>query len=77
MAKPILLITLPFKLNIIESKVDATTENIRIALKDEYHVLAIRTDQTEIKFETLNDCKGLPDVDIKALIDKYNVSKAS
>lgn len=70
MAKPILVIEVPIKL---DRDVYQTRERIAEHLTD-YHVFVVMNDQitgTAPVFKTFNDCSGLPDDDIKKLIDEY------
>lgn len=66
MAKPILVIRVPFDFN--DRNVDTVTELARATTDNEYHIIIVDEDSTEIKFETYNDIKGLTDVDIEELI---------
>lgn len=65
MAKPILLIEVPMSVSMED--LCRTTHEFSKRLED-YHVLMYCTDTQEHKFTALNDCKGLPDADIEALI---------
>jgi hypothetical protein len=66
MAKPILVIRVPFSFN--DRNVDTVTEKAKSVTDNEYHIIIVAEDSTEIKFETYNDIKGLTDVDIEELI---------
>lgn len=74
MAKPIFIVKIPTHFNMPNDKVDVIREKLRHALKDEYHVLVMagNNDTTDTKFECLNDCTGLPDVDIAKLLVEFN-----
>lgn len=74
MAKPILVIELPelnrSKLN--NQQLEDMVKKISASVKEEYHVLIVFKDSIRYpELKTLNDVSGLPDVDIKALIDEY------
>ena len=66
MAKPILVIRLPFDFH--ERNSESVIENVKSVIDNEYHIILVAEDSTEIKFETYNDIKGLTDVDIEELI---------
>lgn len=69
MAKPILIVTLP---NFVStSRVISLKEGLISALNNEYHVLLATFDVKQPEYVCLNDCKGLLDADIEALINKY------
>jgi len=72
MAKPILVIKVPEN-SINKDSLTKIHEAVTNLIDNEYHVL-INTSHLykTIKFECLNDCKGLPDVDIKGLIESYH-----
>lgn len=74
MAKPILLIELPelnrSKLN--NQQLEDMVKKVSAQVKEEYHILIVFKDSIRYpELKTLNDVSGLPDVDIKALIDEY------
>lgn len=74
MAKPILLITVPteFSNRYGEFEKAMFLKNIEKAVKNEYHViLNVKASILETELQVLNDVSGLPDVDIKALIEEY------
>ena len=74
MAKPIL---------VVHVNPENTNDKLLIGLKNglekdldnEYHVLMVSIPTVkEVKFECFNDCKGLPDIDIEALITSINLT---
>ena len=74
MAKPILVIELPKlhrdKLN--SSELEDLFKKVSEQVKEEYHVLIVFKDSISCpELKTLNDVSGLPDIDIKELIDEY------
>lgn len=72
MAKPILVIRTSMPPDLVEDVVVA----IKHVTDNEYHVLMICDDiYKEAEFECLNDCKGLPDVDIEKLIEEFKNNK--
>lgn len=72
MAKPILVLNMPYEDRVTREVIEEIIESIKRETNNDYHVLAISSCQnTNTTFECLNDCKGLPDVDIEELIDKY------
>ena len=66
MAKPILVIRLPVDFH--DRNIGTITDSAKSATDNEYHIILVAEDSTEIKFETYNDIKGLTDVDIEELI---------
>ena len=74
MAKPILIVELPIehrsKLN--NSELEDMVKKVSEQVKEEYHILIVFKESIRYpELKTLNDVSGLPDVDIKALIDQY------
>ena len=69
MAKPILVIRIPSQINTIEAIVEHC-KNVQDKMED-YHIFPIFKDGGEIEFECYNDCKGLTDIDIKSLANKF------
>jgi hypothetical protein len=67
MAKPILVVRVGK--DITPEAASRQAEKLNQQIGSEYHVLFILTQSEEdVKFECVNDCKGLPDVDIEQMI---------
>ena len=80
MAKPILVAYCSFdekNYKVFTENEMAIVENIKKHLNNEYHVLttAVVSNENFVKFECLNDSKGLKDVDIEQLIEQFNQKK--
>lgn len=77
MAKPILIIKLPYS-KMDKERIVKESGIISDKLNNEYHVLfaigSVPPDQDYIEFECFNDSKGLRDKDIEQLIKEYNES---
>ena len=72
MAKPILIIR--FGRDIDPERANMNAEKMSERIGSEYHIFCVRTNtEDEVKFECLNDCKGLTDVDIEKLIKEFHV----
>ena len=71
MAKPILHVQIESSDRVTQKLIDEIDKFIKESTNNEYHVLVthIYSDtETSFNIECFNDCKGLPDVDIEALI---------
>jgi hypothetical protein len=67
MAKPIFILHIPISLVESTRNIDDIKKNLDSKLTD-YHVIVNIIEKGETKYECLNDCKGLKDVDIEKLI---------
>lgn len=70
MAKPIFLIKCPHMMTFEQMKL--TTKNVEDKIGCDYHVLIAPITDNEFSFDCFNDCKGLRDDDITALIETIN-----
>jgi hypothetical protein len=65
MAKPILIV----RVNIPHEEIDKLALELSKQF-DDYHTLVVLNQELDNPtFETYNDCKGLPDIDIEKLIN--------
>ena len=74
MSKPILVIHIPVEKgrNMVEFDRKLFIKSVERSLGNEYHVIMnVKSHITDAEFQVLNDVSGLPDIDIKALIDEY------
>ena len=71
MAKPILIIRVPLRIN--KETAEHIVKSIIIQTENEYHVICTIESCETPSFECHNDCKGLADVDIEKLIKEINV----
>lgn len=75
MAKPILHIQITSVDRVTQKLIDDIDNTFKEKTNNEYHILISHIHsaiETSFKVECLNDCKGLPDVDIEALIKSIN-----
>lgn len=74
MAKPILLFRLPDEFRNEGTKLREYAEK---QLDNEYHILIIASSESQtLTIECFNDVKGLPDIDIEALIKSIKNGEA-
>lgn len=73
MAKPILIIKLPFESfkDLSSSELAKLTKAIKKDLNHEYHTIITHIQGNKPEFQCLNDNKGLKDVDITKLVNKF------
>lgn len=70
MAKPILFIQIPSQEALTAGLLQIIVNDVKEATGNEYHVIITTNSYLKsITMNCYNDCKGLPDIDIKVLVD--------
>lgn len=70
MAKPVLIVKLNIR-DVPDIEITKSIESIKNSTNNEYHIVMVGCDVTDITFECYNDYKGLQDIDIEKLIKDY------